>query len=61
MPNEKQEEIGMKLKKWISLTLGLLLIITVGPVLAKDTVKVAFIGPLTGGCFRHWCRGKELG
>ncbi len=39
----------MKLNTWISLTLGLLLIIMAGPVLAKDKVQVAFIGPLTGG------------
>lgn len=39
----------MELKKWISLVLGLLLIIAAGPAWAKDTVQVAFIGPLTGG------------
>ena len=39
----------MKLNTWISLTLGLLLIIMAGPVMAKDKVQVAFIGPLTGG------------
>ena len=51
----------MKLNTWISLTLGLLLIIMAGPVLAKDKVQVAFIGPSYRGCFRHWCRGKEFG
>ena len=39
----------MKLKKCMSLALGLLFLIAAGPVLAKDTVEVAFIGPLTGG------------
>ena len=39
----------MKLKRLISFALGLLLIMAAGPVLAKQTVEVAFIGPLTGG------------
>ena len=39
----------MKLKSLICVVLGLLLAVAAGPVLAKDTVEVAFIGPLTGG------------
>ena len=39
----------MKLKRLISFALGLLLIMAADPVLAKKTVEVAFIGPLTGG------------
>ena len=39
----------MKLNRSISFILGLFLMLAAGPVLAKDTVEVAFIGPLTGG------------
>ena len=39
----------MKLRKVMCLALGSLFMIAAGPVLAKDTVEVAFIGPLTGG------------
>ena len=39
----------MKLKRCMSLALGLVFIMAAGPVMAKDTVEVAFIGPLTGG------------
>ena len=39
----------MKCKSLICLALGLVLVMAAGPVLAKDTVEVAFIGPLTGG------------
>ena len=51
----------MKLNRSISFILGLFLMLAAGPVLAKDTVEVAFIGPPYRGCFCHWCRGKELG
>jgi len=39
----------MKLNRSISFILGLFLMLAAGPVMAKDTVEVAFIGPLTGG------------
>ncbi len=39
----------MKLKRLISFALGFVLVMAAGPVMAKKTVEVAFIGPLTGG------------
>ena len=39
----------MKLTKVACLAVGLIFMIATGPALAKDTVEVAFIGPLTGG------------
>ena len=52
----------MKLRKVMCLALGSLFMIAAGPGLAKDTVQVAFIGPLTGGVSaigvggRRFCR-----
>lgn len=39
----------MKLAKLLCIVLGLLMALAAAPALAKDTVQVAFIGPLTGG------------
>ncbi|MCB2190087.1 MAG: branched-chain amino acid ABC transporter substrate-binding protein [Deltaproteobacteria bacterium] len=39
----------MKPKKILCLVLGLMMALAATPALAKDTVQVAFIGPLTGG------------
>jgi branched-chain amino acid transport system substrate-binding protein len=39
----------MKMVKLLCIVLGLLMALAAAPAFAKDTVKVAFLGPLTGG------------